>query len=132
MASDQDFEKDGWLRATRYVLIFVGVCYLPLIGLGPYLASTKFNDPKMPADFNRGFGIVFTLVIAVVCVGVAALNFAAAWGLARGKRWAWTLSVILGALYAASICLPFGAVILYGLLRDKVRNLYLVKPAATE
>jgi hypothetical protein len=126
---DSEIPRDGWLRATRWVLIGVGILYLPMIALGPFLAASQFNDPKMPAEFNRTFGLAFTVLMAAVCVGAAVLNFVAAWGLARFRKWAWILGLLLGGTYAASACLPFGAVILYGLLREKARALYLGKPA---
>ncbi len=125
MAVDDETLRDGWLTATRYVLIFTGVCYLPLMGMGPFMASSRFNDPHMSAELNRGFGLVFTLAMVVICGGVAAVNFAAAWGLARGKKWAWIVGVILGGLYAPSICFPLGGVILYGLLRENVRRPFM-------
>ncbi len=120
-----DLQNDGWLRATRYALIFTGVCYFLLIVLAPLIAWAKFNDPHVPGSFNLAFGIGFSVVMLVICGGLAALNFVAARGLAQGKRWAWIVGVVLGALYAPSICFPLGVVILYGLLREPVRKRFL-------
>jgi hypothetical protein len=125
MAGGVDIAADGWLRAARYTLIFTGICYLLLIPLAPLIAWSKFNDPSMSHSFNLGFGIGFSVVMLVICVGIAAANFVASRGIRLGKRWGWITGVVLGALYAFSICAPLGAVILYGLLRGNVRKAYL-------
>lgn len=130
MNGDIDLASDGWLKAARYSLVFTGVCYLLLVPLGPFIAMSEFHEAHAPRGFNLGFTIGFTLMLLVVGGGLAAANFVAARGIKNGKRWAWLTGVILGALYAPSICLPFGVVILYGLLREPVRNFYLGTPPA--
>jgi hypothetical protein len=125
MATEQEIQAQGWIRAVRYTLIFTGVCYLLFIPIGPLMALTRFNDPHMSTAFNLGFGIGFSLIMFVICGGIAVLNFAAASGLRKGKYWAWIVGLVLGGLYAPSICLPLGTIILFGLLREDSRNLYL-------
>jgi len=127
MVGGDEIQNDGWLRATRYVLIFTGACYLLVIG--PVIIEHKFHDAHMSPDFTHALEIGARVVMLAVCGGAAALNFAAAWGLARGKKWAWIMALVLGGLYAPSICMPLGGVILYGLLREPVRRRYLDGPA---
>jgi hypothetical protein len=75
-----------------------------------------------PAASSDVESMIMVGVITVVCVPVAGANFAAAVGLRRRKKWAWIAALVLAALYATSICLPFGAVIGYALLRGDVRR----------
>lgn len=118
-----------WVRHARTTLNVVGVFYV-LIGLAAlpaiYFAFTA--DPAVTAEMGGlatalGIGLgVFTLAISV---GVGALNFVAASGLRRGRKWAWYLTVVLGGIYTPSACLPFGVILLYGMLRDEVRSMFL-------
>lgn len=104
-----------WLRYARLALVFTGVVYA-LLGLGfaPLYGWVFSQDPQLPAAFGW--------VLGVVLLVVAAANVLAAWGLGRRAKWAWFLGLILGAIYLPSGCLPIGALILYGLLRDDTRK----------
>lgn len=90
--------------------------------MAPSLGSVYFDDsPDAPPAI---FGVFLGLFTLVLCGGTGVFNFVAAWALGRGKRWGWISSVILGGIYAPSGCFPFGGLILYGLLQDKVRKIY--------
>jgi MFS family permease len=66
------------------------------------------------------------LVVAAFIVVIAVLPLiAGAWGLRRGAKWAWFVTVIVGAMYAPSACLPIGAFLLYAMLNDEVRKAFL-------
>lgn len=108
---------DGWMRASRALLWAIGTCYL-LIGT----ATAALMLVAAPAASSDVESMIMVGVITVVCVPVAGANFAAAVGLRRRKKWAWIAALVLAALYATSICLPFGAVIGYALLRGDVRR----------
>lgn len=116
--------SSGWVRVARYTLIGVGICYL-LVGV---VASAgmfmKFQATKAPP----ALGLAVAAMIFVVSVAIGVANFVAASGLGSGKRWAWILTVVFGALYAPSICLPFGAVLLVAMLRAEVREAYMSAP----
>ncbi|MEZ4238615.1 MAG: hypothetical protein R3F59_21185 [Myxococcota bacterium] len=116
---------DPWITACRGVLWFTGACYL-LLGLasGPLFGFATMVDPetKAPPEIALVAGAVGGGVMLVVCGGIAAVNFAAAWGLVRGRMWAWVLTLIVGGIYAPSGCLPFGAVLLYGVLNERTRK----------
>ena len=106
-----------WIKWTRICLIFVGICYC---GLGIVFSPLVFVDPEMPLAFQ----LFFVALLLVFGVGIGAVNFAAAWGLAKGAKWAWITTVILGATYAPSGCLPFGVLILIAMLKTDVREAY--------
>ncbi len=114
-----------WVRYTRWVLWFCGAAYF-LMGLfmGPvfaWLSSLDAPGERMPPAVMT----MMTIIIFIFSGGFAALNFIAAWGLGQGRKWAWVMGVCIGGIYAPSGCLPFGGLILYGLLNDRVRKAYL-------
>ncbi len=114
-----------WVRYTRWTLWFCGGVYALLgVVMVPgfaWLMTLEGEAEALPAPIALGFGLIMLLV----GVGFGALNGAAAWGLARGHKWGWILGVVLGGIYAPSGCLPFGVIILYGLLNERVRKAYL-------
>lgn len=115
-----------WVFRSQLTLGFCGVSYVLLgVGLPVLMTLPMMMDPSMPAEVAVLFGGIFGVVSLVMGVGIGLVNFAAAWGLGRRAKWAWFLTVALGGLYAPSICLPFGAVLLYGMLDDTVRKAYL-------
>jgi len=116
-----------WVGYVRITLVFVGVCYL-LIGLAtvPLMWAQFALDPAMAGDpMAPWFGASTGGLMFCCGGGVGIVNFLAAAGLKRGRKWAWLTSVVLGGIYAPSICLPFGAVMLYGMLREDVRTVFL-------
>lgn len=118
----QSLPMVGW---ARMVLNFCGAVYLLLFLLMPVLFYMQMPPEMMEDPF--GIGMFAGILLGTGCMGivVVALNFAAARGLAAGKAWGWYIGLALGMLYLPSGCLPFGAVILIGLLGEKARNLYL-------
>lgn len=114
--------RDGWVRTARYLLIFIGVSYLFLglvMALGFMLNADTLaaGDGQLPSWFfslTGGFG--------GCCSGAFGIfNFVAASGLSNGRKWAWYLGLVLGAMYIPSGCLPLGALIVFGLMRDSTR-----------
>jgi hypothetical protein len=117
---------DPWVNYTRYALWFCGAIYFLFgLGLGPLMSAPFLLDPTIPENMGMIMAVVFTLVTLVICGGFALLNFIAAAGLARGAKWGWILAVVVGAIYLPSACVPFGAVILYGMLNDRTRKLFM-------
>ncbi len=119
----KNFEGEPWINRARWTLWFCGAMYL-VLGLGfgfGFAFVPRPEGDELPEAIYLGLG----LFMFIVSAGIAALNVAAAQGLQRGAKWAWVTAVILGALYFASACFPFGAVILYGLMNDRVRRMYL-------
>jgi hypothetical protein len=119
-------DGDPWVGHCRLILFFTGACYVFLgLALGALFAFTPVlaesgGDPPPPA-----FGWFMGAVMALFCSGFGAMNFVAAWGLGRGEKWGWVIGLILGAMYAPSICLPIGALLLYGLLNERTRRRFL-------
>jgi hypothetical protein len=110
----------AWPRGS---LIVCGVAYLLLaLAGGPLIGGSLWFDP----DGTNELEVVAMLGVAalwfVVSGAVAAANFVLAWGLGAGRRWAWWGSLFLGAIYAASICLPFGLLILIPLWKPSVKR----------
>ncbi len=115
-----DLENDSLLKAARGTLWFCGAVYL-LLGLVSLLMV-------VPLMLEGGEGIVVGLIMGVfmlaICGGIAAVNFVAAWGLGARKKWAWIVTIILGALYAPTGCLPLGVLLLYAMLRSGFKEAY--------
>ena len=107
-----------WIKWTRICLIFVGICY---VALGILFTPFLFLDPEIPLALQ----LIFAALLLLVGVGVGIVNFLAAWGLGRGAKWAWVVTIILGATYAPSGCLPFGVFFLIAMLNNDVRKAYL-------
>jgi hypothetical protein len=117
---------DPWVGWSRTALWFCGVVYV-LFGLtlGPLMAAPFMLDPTMPEGLGVGLAVVMTVISLVICGGFGLLNFVAAAGLGRGAKWGWILAVVVGAIYLPSGCFPFGGIILYGMLNDRTRKLFL-------
>lgn len=115
----------SWVRYTRWILSFCGALYVLMGVFSPLIlklvsAMDKQGEP-MPTGILVGLG----LFLVVICGGFGVLNLVAAWGLGQRRKWAWVLAVVVGGIYAPSACLPFGALILYGMLNERVRKVYL-------
>lgn len=109
-----------WLRYAGICLYIVGVLYGLLgIGLGGLYGML------IGQDAGAVVGIIVGLVIALFMLGFAAANIAGAVLLGRGSKIGWVIALILGAMYCASACMPFGIVILIGVLNEKSRKLFL-------
>ena len=106
-----------WVKWTRVCLIFVGICYC---ALGIVFSPVIFLDPELPLAFQ----LFFVALLLLFGVGIGIVNFVAAWGLGRGAKWAWITTVILGATYAPSGCLPFGVLFLIAMLKTDVREAF--------
>ena len=116
-----------WIGAVRGTLVFVGLCYLFLgVASVPLLVVTAGADPAFEGTaFAAVFGWGSGAFMLCCSGGFGIFNFAAASGLKKGRAWAWYASMIMGAMYAPSICLPFGAVMLYGLLQPGARAVFI-------
>ena len=89
-----------------------------------------FDEPgqrPLPDPFRT----VFTAASLALCGGFGGLNIVAAIGLGRRAYWGWLLALVVGAIYVPSGCLPFGAVIVYALLRADARLAFgVTRPAS--
>jgi hypothetical protein len=106
----------------RITLVFVGLMYAGLgVLLGPMGGLAWMNSGPGtvgPTELDA----VFSVIMLVVCMGVAVGNFAIAWGLGAGKRWAWYGAMAFALLYGPSLCLPFGLAIGWPLWNDDVKK----------
>jgi len=119
-----DLANDFWLKASIWTLWFCGACYLLL---GCCFPVAMFVGPLSEGGGRAGetaMVMVFAVVLFAVGGGCAVGNFAVARGLAQRKKWAWIGTVIVGGLYAPSGCLPFGALLLYAMLRPGVKETF--------
>ncbi len=121
-----------FLGAARWTLLVVGAIYVLLgVATAPLMTFAFMVDPEIPDVLALPFGIGMGAFSFVICAGFGALNVVVAWGLGQGARWAWFGGLIIGAIYLGSICLPFGAVILYGVLNEAARDVFLGPRAST-
>lgn len=115
-----------WVKYSRWILWFCGAMYVLIgIAMGVLIPFGIVADPTMDDDAGLVVGGCFGAFSFALSTGFGALNFLAASGLARRQKWAWIATVVIGAIYAPSICLPFGGALLYGMLNDEVRKAYL-------
>ena len=128
---DADFDRelelasDAGIGYARSVLSFCGAVYLALaLLLGPLLSAPLLLDDGAGTGLKVAMLAFNSLLAVVFSGGFAVVNFVAGSGLARGKKWAWVVAIGLGAIYLASACFPFGAVVLYGVLNEKTRKLF--------
>ena len=115
-----------WVRYARYCLMAIAginglLAILVPIGYG----AIAYFDPELgpeAAPFMAGVG---GLCIAPIILVVGVLpSVAGIIGLNRGQFWGWLVTVVIGAMYAPSACLPVGAFLLYAMLNDEVRKAY--------
>ena len=99
------------------------------------------DSPMAVQSFLGGLGIAF----GVVLVAIAIVSFVVAYGLLKGKGWAWTLSIILSIIsivwnaitiataanFGGIISIIISGVILYYLFRPHVKA-YFGKAARTD
>ena len=132
MEGQIDLAADGWLKWAVVVLHFVGVAYVALgvcvggILLMPMMMTCSLGASQDEAVVNA----VMAPVMLLFSVAIGVVNFVVASALSKRKPWAWIGALILGGIYAPSICLPFGAVILYALLRPGLKQAYDAEAAA--
>jgi len=78
---------------------------------------------------SGGSDLLSAFLLALACGLVGVLcgwgNFVVARGLDERRRWAWNAALIIGAVYAPSVCLPFGWVILRVVLSDDAKQQYM-------
>ncbi len=117
---------DPGVRYTKYALWFCGVMY-GLLGVttGPAMGLLSTSDPSIDPAMGQMMGLVVTVVTLAVCIGFGLVNFMAAWGLSVGGKWAWILTLVLGATYLPSGCMPVGAVVMWGMLNEQTRKLFM-------
>ena len=119
MNSSIDLDTDPWIKFSVVTLWFCGAIYV-LIGLVGVIFGAL--PALSSARGGAAFGVLFGGMFLLVGVGCGIGNFVAAVGLARRRKWAWIVTVIIGGIYAPSGCLPFGAILLYAMLRKGVRE----------
>ena len=121
-AFDDPRMGNPWLRYAVLCLNIVGAAYLLLGVVGGIGYGYVFSqDPNMGVVA----GVLVGVVMFVFCAVVAIVNFVAAFFTQRKSKIGWVLGLILGGMYATSCCLPFGVVILVGMLNEKSRKIFL-------
>ncbi len=95
------------------------------------IPPTSSDSPMALQTFLGGLGIAFGAVL----VAIAIVSFVVAYGLLKGKRWAWTVSIILSIIsivwnvitlvtaanYGGIISIIISGIILYYLFRPHVK-----------
>jgi hypothetical protein len=110
------------VRGAQAMLLVFGAMYFVLGGLlGAVYGGLGFLDPEMPVVVGVGMG-----VFMFACSGgFGALMLASAVGLQMRARWAWVGALIVGGMFAGSACMPFGLFLLYAMLIEETRKVYL-------
>lgn len=124
MSDEPRDEGDPWPGYVAAALVLAGLGYLVFAVVFPLLLDFAMELDRQagkPTPPPEGRAVMFG-VFALLCAGFAAVNFVGAWGVKKRTKWGWIVGICLGGLYAPSICLPFGAVILYGLLNERTRK----------
>lgn len=117
---------DSWVNYSRWILWLCGIIYLLLgLAMGPIATAGIVTDPTMPQWLSILILVGSTLFTFLICGTIGIINLAAANGLGRGSKWSWYVTLILGGLYLPICCGLFGAILLYAMLNDKTRKLFL-------
>jgi hypothetical protein len=117
---------DSWVNYARWILWFCGIVYIMLgLGLGPISTAGMITDPDMPRGMAIAIFVGSSLFSLVICGSIGVVNLVTSSGLGRGSKWAWYVALVLGALYLPSGCCLFGAVLLYAMINEKTRRLFL-------
>ncbi|MEZ4316756.1 MAG: hypothetical protein R3F61_04615 [Myxococcota bacterium] len=112
-------EYDGpWILVSQGVLVFTGGVYL-LLGL--FTGGIYTLLPLLMVNDDPGMLIMIPFGILMLLLGlvVGGANLAAAYGLGQRTMWGYVIALIMAALYLPSGCMPFGALLAYGLLFDE-------------
>jgi hypothetical protein len=111
--------RNPWFGYVRVCLLLAGGAYVVLgLVLAPLMTFGMTAEDELPV----GVAIAIGVVTFIFSAGFGVLNFVAARGLKNETKWGWILSIVIAAIYAPSICLPLGAIMLVGLLQDDVRK----------
>ena len=79
-----------------------------------------------PRDPDAMVLVPVGVLMFVLGGGFGVVNFVAAWGLGARKMWGFIAALVLAAMYLPSGCMPFGAVLGYGLLgHEPTRKLFM-------
>jgi hypothetical protein len=119
--------QDPHLVITAILMLIYGLpvvllaCMFPVAGLVGGLTDPDFSDIPGGFLFTTAIGAFEGLCIILV----GALYVAAGASLFTGRKWAWVLALVAGALWVSNLCcLPFGAYVLFALLIERVRKAY--------
>ena len=105
---------------TRLATLSLHISAVLYLVCGALLALVPLAwDPETTGEYALRSGV--TWFLAVLCVALAALAWAAVRGLRRARRWAFRTALVLFLFYLPSIFLPLGAVGLFGLLSEGTR-----------
>ncbi|MBX2803111.1 MAG: hypothetical protein KTR31_35855 [Myxococcales bacterium] len=116
---------DTGVRAARLTSWVIGATWSAAGMLGaPTIGVWITANPGASQDTTAVISAVVSLGVLAVGLGLGLTHFVAAWGLIDGKRWAYLLSLGLGAM-AALGCVPVGAVLLVALLNPTTRRHFL-------
>ncbi len=121
---------DPWMRYTPWILYVVGALYMMLgfvsvVLFGGFAALVASVAQSQDDMLGAMMMVAYAASLFVVGVGFGAVNFAAGAGFGRRSKVGWFATVILGAIYLGSACMPFGLAILYGALNDRTRKSFL-------
>ena len=110
------------VHAAQAVLLVFGVLYVLIgVGLGVLYGSLGFVDPELPPVF----GVMMGLMMFVCSGGFGVAMIASAVGLQARSKWAWVGALVVGGMFAGSACMPIGLFLLYAMLVEDTRRVYL-------
>jgi type II secretory pathway pseudopilin PulG len=108
------------IGAVIYVVLALGVLAVVALVMLP-----DTTDPQ-----ERMISLLVFGLVALMCLGIAALSEVVVWGLGRRRMWAWIAGLCIFAMYVPSLFFPLGALGLWGLLDPGSRALFGMGPAA--
>ncbi len=110
------------VRVAQVMLVVFGLFYGVLgVGLGVLYGGLGFVDPELPPAPGLFMGALMFLCSG----GFGMLMLASAAGLSARARWAWVGTLIVGGMFAGSACMPFGLFLMYAMLVEDTRKVYL-------
>lgn len=121
---------DSGVRVARIALWAMGSIYALAAMLGgPWAGVSIVAAPGADPAVTDLVGGIVAIAVILVGLGVGLAHFLSAWALGDGRRWAWVLTLVLGALALLQCCLPVGGALLWAMLNDRTRALFAAPPS---
>lgn len=128
------------------LMLFFGIGLITLGAVLPTLPPSVFNQSQLQGNLTAGQAsippgpppmvlqslLVFGVAIGAVLVAIAIVSFIVAYGLLKGRGWAWTVSVILSIISivsnAVSIATTYNFGGIVGIIISGIILYYLYRP----
>ena len=109
-------------------LQFAGWVVLVLISVPAYISIAHDDPPFGRSPSPTIQGLLMAALVDTFFSPVGLTAAVAAWGLGKGRRWAWGAGLAAAALGLCG-CWPVSIVVFAALLRDRVRHAFHPPPA---